>query len=118
MKTVKSNKSKRTVINLTYFYVNNETPITNALIAKFRGIENAAAHLEPHMVELERENARLRAGYLDLLGQVEQAREGFGIYHNSKTMDSAVATARALLRPNAKSEPHGELAQGVRKHEL
>lgn len=61
--------------------------------------------------ELEIDNARLRAGYLDLLGQVEQAREGFGIYQNSPSMDSAVATARALLLPADGSEPRSHEQQ-------
>ena len=50
--------------------------------------------------ELERENARLMDGYLELLGQVEQAREGFGIYHNSPSMASAIEKARLILLPN------------------
>jgi hypothetical protein len=63
------------------------------------------------ITELERENARLRDGYLHLLGQVEQAREGFGIYHNSPTMEEAVKTARMILLPNvAVSRDHGDAA--------
>jgi hypothetical protein len=53
--------------------------------------------------KLELENNRLRDGYLHLLGQVEQAREGFGIYHNSLTMEEAVKTAHMILLPNVES---------------
>ena len=50
-----------------------------------------------HAKKLQDNNDALRAGYLDLLGQVEQAREGFGIYRDSPTMASAIATARSIL---------------------
>jgi hypothetical protein len=68
------------------------------LIGNCRALDIAA--VADGYLRLERDNAQLRNGYLELLGQVEQAREGFGIYHDSNTMAAALATAHSILLPN------------------
>lgn len=40
---------------------------------------------------------KLREALGELVGQIEQAREGFGTYHNSESMGKAVEAARADL---------------------
>ena len=73
--------------------------------------DHEAVHIV-YVRQLWAENAKLRAGYLDLLGQVEQGRDGFGIYRNSPSMDTAVKTARMILLPSV-AVSHG--ASGSKK---
>jgi len=40
---------------------------------------------------------RLSSALHNLLGQVEQAKEGFGIYAKSASMDAAIAHTKVLL---------------------
>lgn len=41
----------------------------------------------------------------ELVGQVEQARDGFGVYRQSPSMDAALAQAHAALSGAATPEP-------------
>jgi hypothetical protein len=41
---------------------------------------------------------RLQEALHELVGQVEQAREGFGIYHNSPSMTKVLNIAKQVLR--------------------
>jgi len=62
----------------------SDTPRTNASTGwGIGGLEVTPASFSR---TLERELIEMRAGYLDLLGQVEQARGGFGIYRASPSM--------------------------------
>jgi hypothetical protein len=70
--------------------------------------EHCGSELEPLCIQCDiaHKHDRLVAALLDLIGQVEQARDGFGIwpYADSNSMANALEQAKRLVAPRVTSQ--------------
>lgn len=87
-----SGEAKRFVARLPEML--NQLRAASEMITEYRADLNACKAVS---VALQRHISQLEQALTGLVGQVEQAREGFGIYHDSPSMDSVMAEARAAL---------------------
>ena len=82
----------------------SETKWAHEYHERVKVLEANESAMNDQICMMAQENAKLReerenwrVSLLDLLGQVEQAREGFGIYCDSPSMEAAITNARKLV---------------------